>query len=134
LPALFVFGKSMLAIQITWAVAQGLVKTSMCLLYMSIFSMKKFRMAAYTVMGISVAFAAMVIISTLAICEPLSLQWDPTVKGTCGNRNALWLWVGIINIITDALIVGLPMPMLWGLHLPQGKKLALLSIFGLGTL
>ena len=134
IPELTIFLKSLYAIQLLWAGAEGLLKTSMCLLYIEIFRLKSFRIAAYIVIAVSNAFAATVVLATTFICSPIPFSWDPTITGTCGNRNALWLAIGVLNIVTDVLVLALPMPMLWRLQIPQKKKIALSLIFGLGFL
>lgn len=53
--------------------------------------------------------------------------------GHCGDQIALYMTGGIFNLILDVTVVVLPMPMLWGLQMPRGKKVALTGVFGLGA-
>lgn len=128
------FLSSLFAIELLWAAAEGLVKTSMCLLYIQIFQLRWFRISAYITIGICNAFAIMVILSTTFICLPVELNFNPTIEGTCGNRNALWLTIGVLNIATDLLVVFLPLPTVWNLQVPKNKKIALIFVFSLGLL
>lgn len=134
LSAVKVFMASLFSIELLWAVAEGLIKTSMCLLYLGIFPMRSFQISVYIAIAICNAFALMVILSTTFICIPVKMSFDPTVQGHCGNRNALWLIIGILNILTDLLVVILPIPVVWGLQIPQKKRIALVGIFSLGLL
>jgi hypothetical protein len=104
-----------------------LIKTSVCLLYMELFPLRSLRIAAYCAIGISNVFALTVILSITFICLPVKSSLEPTVHGTCGNCNALWLVLGILNILTDILILMLPMPFVWGLQLPRKKRFALIQ-------
>jgi len=134
-PQIVIFLKSLLAVQLIWAASLGATKVSICLFYISIFVIRPFRVAAYYVMAASIAFSLMVIISTLCICRPLAVWWEPALPGGhCGNRNALWLAVGICNISTDLLVLSLPIPIVWKLQVPRVNKVALSGIFGLGFL
>ena len=134
LPAIKTFLSALFAIELLWAAAEGLIKTSMCLLYMQIFELRWFRISAYVTIAICNAFALMVIISTTFICTPVRMSFDPTIQGHCGNRNTLWLTIGIFNILTDLLVVALPLPILWHLQIPRNKKIGLMVIFSFGLL
>ncbi|KAL8979617.1 MAG: hypothetical protein Q9205_005091 [Flavoplaca limonia] len=74
------------------------------------------------------------ILATLVICRPISINWDASVNGTCGNVAANCLASAGINTLTDILILILPMPIIWRLHVPLRNKLILSLIFGLGFL
>ena len=124
----------MFPITIIWAVSLGCVKTSLCFLYISIFPTPKFKRASYIVMVGSVVFALITILGNVLICLPVRALWDVEVRATCGNRNADWVAIGVLNIFTDILVVGLPIFMVWGLQIQKEKKFALSFIFGLGSL
>jgi hypothetical protein len=120
--------------QLLWGAAEGLIKTSVCLFYMEMFPLRSLQIAAYWAIGISNAFALAVILSITFICLPVKSSLDPTVHATCGNRNALWLVHGILNILTDIMILMIPMPFIGGLQLPRKKRFALFCIFSIGIL
>ena len=66
-------------------------------------------------------------------CTPVSFLWEKylVVGGHCIDIGAVWLTSGIINIVTDFLIMLMPQPVLWCLHLSLQKRLTLMGIFGL---
>ena len=70
--------------------------------------------------------------AALLVCQPLEFNWNSTIEGHCGNRTTALEAVGILNLITDFFIFLLPMPVLWGLQLPVGKKIGLTATFGIG--
>ncbi|KAL8896774.1 MAG: hypothetical protein Q9192_002918 [Flavoplaca navasiana] len=74
------------------------------------------------------------ILASLVLCRPISINWDASVNGTCGNVAANCLAGAGINTLTDILILILPMPIIWRLHVPLRNKLILSLIFGLGSL
>lgn len=79
--------------------------------------------------------ALVLIIGPFLICQPLEYNWNPTVPGGhCGNTKVLWYITGVFNIVTDLVILLLPMPYLYGLDLAFYKKLALMCTFGIGLL
>jgi hypothetical protein len=52
----------------------------------------------------------------------------------CGNRNAAFIGAGALSMITDIIVIIVPLPNIWGLKMPLSKKIALLMIFCLGFL
>lgn len=67
------------------------------------------------------------------MCTPEALNWDATImNGHCGNKFAAYLAVGIGNLVTDLVIIILPMPFVWQLQLRNTQKLGIMGIFGIG--
>lgn len=62
------------------------------------------------------------IIAVLLICRPFAKNWDFTLPGTCGRQLAFYFAMGLVNLITDAAIIVLPMPYLYNLRLTWRKK------------
>ena len=73
------------------------------------------------------------IIAGFAICRPLAMHWDPTIPGgMCGDVKTWYASMGAINIATDFFVIGLPLPFLYKLKMPLGKRIGLMGIFALG--
>lgn len=105
----------------------------MLLLYISIFRVRSFRIAAYVATAVSVCWFVSVFLEEMLLCRPLAFNWDPSIKGgRCANRPAAYLAAGIINLLTDIMVLCLPVPMVWKLQLPTRKKLGLSIVFGVG--
>ncbi|MCJ1285448.1 hypothetical protein MMC26_004788 [Xylographa opegraphella] len=125
--------KSLFSFQITWALANTFIKLSVCHLYVS--PLRPFRVAAYTIMGLSIVYGFAVLLETLLICKPIAFNWDTTIEGgSCANQTQAFEAVGILNLLTDIAIIILPMPWLWTLQLPFSKKIGLTAIFGIGII
>jgi hypothetical protein len=71
-------------------------------------------------------------------CRPYQHFWmqyiDPTAKGTCIDLYPFFLGNAAASVVTDFLILLVPIPMVWQLQMPTGQKLAVSSIFLLGGL
>lgn len=73
------------------------------------------------------------VLATLLICKPISYNWDfTTQKGSCANTTVNCIVGAGINIVTDLVILLLPMPTIWRLKIPTRSKISLSLIFGLG--
>lgn len=84
-------------------------------------------------MAVSVCWFVSVFLEEMLLCRPLAFNWDPRIEGgNCANRPAAYLATGIINLLTDIMVLCLPVPMVWNLQLPKRKKFALSTVFGVG--
>jgi hypothetical protein len=68
------------------------------------------------------------------ICKPFQSNWDVTITAICGNRPAAYTAIGAINMITDFVIMILPIPFVRQLHMPLSSKVGLCLIFMIGLL
>lgn len=108
----------------------GLVKLSITWNMKRIFSVPGFRIAAYVVMACSGAWMLQTMLVPIFLCAPISYQWDPTVDGACGSSVVAFTSVSVMDIITDALVLLLPLRPLARLQIQRAYKIALLVVFG----
>ncbi|KAF2965286.1 hypothetical protein GQX73_g8295 [Xylaria multiplex] len=117
----------------TYCYAMAFIKLSILSLYGNIFSSKRFHYVLWTVAAIVCTWA--ISIATVAIfqCTPIAFGWDPTIPGGfCINYGLVVLVAGVINIITDFTILGMPIPLIWRLNISKQKKRELTITFALG--
>ena len=68
-------------------------------------------------------------------CHPLSYIWDPSVAGGyCGRIPLAGTITAASNVLTDIIILVMPMPVLWKLQMEMRMKLQIMGIFLLGGL
>ncbi|KAF4629302.1 hypothetical protein G7Y89_g8852 [Cudoniella acicularis] len=121
------------AIAISSTLTLTFVKISALDLFVSIFPVRKFRIAVYTVMAITTCYGLSYTVATLASCQPIQFNWDKTIaSGTCIDTSKYYTSQTIISLLLDVMVVGLPMPMLWGLKMQVQRRIALMCIFGMG--
>ncbi|KAI0433463.1 hypothetical protein F5Y09DRAFT_298977 [Xylaria sp. FL1042] len=82
-------------------------------------------------MGISLAYFISVIHEAFVLCKPVQYNWDKSIPGERTNQHLAFLLAGITNLLVDTLIVALPMPKLFGLHMSLSKRLSIAAMFGL---
>jgi len=73
-----------------------------------------------------------VFLEAFLLCRPFAYTWDKTIDGKCADTTKAFLSAGIINLLIDVVVIILPMPMLWKLQIPLGKKLAITAMFSMG--
>lgn len=75
-----------------------------------------------------------VVLETFLLCRPLAFNWDTTIDGVCGDRNAVFVIAGVTNMITDFMVLLVPVPCILKLQMPVGQKFGLLLVFCMGIL
>jgi hypothetical protein len=75
-----------------------------------------------------------VFVADALFCIPVEFQWNKQLRGHCGNQKLLQLMSPIPWIVTDVVILLMPLPMVRQLHLPFKQKVALTGLFLLGGL
>ncbi|KAJ5674916.1 uncharacterized protein N7477_004850, partial [Penicillium maclennaniae] len=127
--------KTILPLEALYGIVLGLIKSSIMLFYLRIFGTKKSsRISILVTMTIVWMWAVSVILETFLLCRPLAYNWDTSIAGTCGNRNATYVIAGTLNLITDLMVMALPIPHIWKLQLSLSKKIALCGVFSVGLL
>jgi hypothetical protein len=120
--------------QLFWGAANTSVKFSILHLYLVIFQDIRFRRACYVLFFIATCYFISVFLETFLLCKPVEYNWNKKIHGHCDHMaKETYLAAGIINLVCDAFIIAMPLPVLFGLTLPRGKKVGLIAIFGVGV-
>ncbi|KAI5207910.1 hypothetical protein E4T39_01681 [Aureobasidium subglaciale] len=72
------------------------------------------------------------ILGSIFLCIPVHHFWDRLGEARCLNIKVKWFIDATVNIITDLVILSLPMPYLKGLNLPKRQRAGLMVVFALG--
>ncbi|KAL8974426.1 MAG: hypothetical protein Q9197_001331 [Variospora fuerteventurae] len=120
--------------QVVYKIVVGFNKISILMLYLRIFISKPFRLACYINLGIVAAFTIGSVFATILQCIPIKASWNRDMEATCTNSASFWIAFAVINILTDAIILFLPMREVLHLQLGRREKIGLLALFSLGAL
>ncbi|EAL84358.1 hypothetical protein KXW98_008582 [Aspergillus fumigatus] len=124
--------KMLIVYQVVYYNAMVLAKLSYLFFYLRIFVTKGFRIAAWVCMGCACAYWTGSMLQIFFICQPFQKNWNPTLPGHCASQNVAFSTIGAFNLITDVMIMVLPLHFIWKLQMSTATKLALYGIFGLG--
>jgi len=110
-------------------------KLSICALYLRIFAKPNYRVVVWITAGLVVANAIGSFVPAFVICVPLEYLWNRKLPGGghCIDANAWYRWASLMNIITDLIMLVLPIPLLMELQTSKKTKLGLLFTFSLGS-
>lgn len=130
------FLKLQTASETIYMAAITLPKVTVLLLYLSIFTERKVRIACWVIMGIVVAhYIAVGIVVFFSICQPFAFKWDKTIPdGRCGDLIASYKYISIPNILTDLAILILPFSSLIKLQVGTSRKVGIFVTFLAGSL
>ncbi|KAG7290729.1 hypothetical protein NEMBOFW57_000732 [Staphylotrichum longicolle] len=124
------------AVQILYNPILALVKSSVLIFLTGLFGQKDW--VRRSLLWLNVANISQMVAVFFAIvlqCTPVAFNWDPTISGGhCVDRRVLYLSTSVFNIVTDLIILGLPLWVFSSLRIPKRTKIALLVVFLLGFL
>lgn len=127
--------KLLIPLQFFWALSLGLSKTSILLLYSNVFAVRPVIWTARCAIAFIVLWVIGTIMAGCLICRPFAMNWDQSIPGgKCGNQVLSFTITGVLNLLTDVVVLLLPMPYLYGLQMRTYKKVVLMGVFGIGLL
>ena len=110
-----------------------LIKVSALLFYARVFkTVRWFRVALWIVGAMVVSWFIAIECVAIFSCIPDRKLWEPTIPGHCIDTYTSFLGTAAPNVITDFLILLLPLPMLWRLNIGLKHRLGLIFVFMLG--
>ncbi|KAF2117349.1 hypothetical protein BDV96DRAFT_644773 [Lophiotrema nucula] len=110
-------------------------KLAILALYKRIFPSRPYQIATYTVAALVLLTCVGGVLTSLTICRPFAYHWNKTISGGhCGDSTAEYQYIGIPNIVTDLLILALPMPGIYKLHTDMPIKFGLFLTFLAGSI
>ena len=123
---------------IFWQLTMPAVKTSLLLFYVRIFPNHRMRMVACITGAILWSFGLASTIVDIDVCTPIRSYWaipiNGHVEGHCVNTHVFYIFVAVMQLLTDIAVLLIPLPFVWRLQISDAKKVALSIIFLLGSL
>jgi hypothetical protein len=110
-------------------------KLSLLFFYLRLSHIRWFRLCVYASMFSVVGYNVALIFPLIFACTPIRRNWDVTItEGSCIDWTPLYMATAVLNMITDILLLVLPIPMVVKLQMPRAQKAGLICIFGLGSM
>lgn len=130
--------KSWYTYQLVYLVDLCVVKFSILTFYRVISTKRSYRIAIYTVMAIVAAFTVSMVFVNAFECPNPSDAWSMEIlfqkSGSCHDLHPIYYGQAAFNILSDVVILLLPMPMLRSVQMRRNKRLALIGIFSVGAI
>lgn len=134
--ALTSFFKYLVAMSTWYATTEGLAKFAICILYKRIFVQKHMHLMINMTMCVLAGASIGGGLADLFGCTPFSAHWGTAEEQAekCINTEALFVWGSFPNIVTDVVLMVLPMPTVWNLHASTGMRIGLIISFLFGSM
>ncbi|OJD18496.1 hypothetical protein AJ78_01485 [Emergomyces pasteurianus Ep9510] len=111
-----------------------LIKFSILVFYRRIFGMNWTMWVCFFLSG---GYYIACTVTLLVACQPIEYYWTQVQDRDSGrclfHPHVFYLGNAAANVLTDVLILLVPIPLIWKLQMPTGKKLLVSSLFLLGT-
>ncbi|KAH7124264.1 hypothetical protein EDB81DRAFT_699317 [Dactylonectria macrodidyma] len=128
------FFKILLAYECVYITALMVIKLSILQMYIRIFGLasRMFKILAIIITGIVVAWWISIFAVCIFQCNPIRKAWLPWAEGTCINLKGSFIGNAIPNILTDVVMLCMPIRQVWKMRVALAQKLSVCFIFLLG--
>lgn len=113
-------------------------KVSLALFYRRLNPNKVFQGFVWFALFVCLSAYISIFFGLLFACKPIAASWDPLLAElpttVCLNRGGIYLAQAVIGIITDILLLALPIPTVLKLQMPNKQKFGLVGIFAVGSM
>ena len=132
---LMIFGKAAYAWDIIYTIAYPIARISLVLLYRRVFIQRWFRSLCWFLIGCYSCYGFSSAIAGFCQGFPIASNWDVNVKPTRHiDDKKLYLANSGFNITTDAILLVMPLAVIWSMNLTYAHKAGLSAVFCLGVL
>jgi hypothetical protein len=124
------------AAQIEYAFVMLLTKVGILMMYRRVFVTSRWNPLDWVIKVMMAIITCFYIATTLAkifSCTPRAKIWDSTIPGTCLNTAEVLIANGIFNVITDTIMLVIPIKSVWNLQISRRKKIGVIVIFSVGS-
>ncbi|KAI9742195.1 MAG: hypothetical protein M1818_004095 [Claussenomyces sp. TS43310] len=124
----------LLAFECVYVTTVAIIKISLLLMYRRAFDIRSLRIQAWILGAIVVAWAIAIVCVCIFQCDPVPKAWSPWLDGHCIDLKGSFIGNAVPNIVTDVLILALPVRYVWKLVPNLALRLQLTCVFLLGSL
>lgn len=115
-----------------YPIACALPKLSICCLYLRIFTAAHpiFRLVTKVLMAFLFLNMVAFFVPSAMACNPPSAYWAyPQQLHRCLDLAKLGTWINLPHLVTDLIMVAMPMPMIWKMHQDKVTRIGLTIVF-----
>ena len=132
---LVLWAKFVLVLPLLYLGAVLFPKLAILAIYLRVFTTPSYRVACWALAALLIANWLAFTITTFMMCTPLEYLWNKAIiGGHCFNINLFYRWSAFPNIVTDVVMLVLPLPAVWKLHTSRNIKIGLTITFAAGSM
>ncbi|EKJ70458.1 hypothetical protein FPSE_09452 [Fusarium pseudograminearum CS3096] len=121
-------------IPILYAVCTAFSKMALALFYRKLSPERWWRWSVCGVLFLVAGYNLAIMLVILFGCAPFAKSWDHTMlEGTCVNRPAVYICTAGLGILSDLILLIMPLPMVLRSRIPRRQKAGLVVLFAIGS-
>ena len=129
-----IFFRSVWASNLLYTVSITSAKAAVLLLYLRIFTVRRFRIAIYLVGTLCLLWFVAAFFIFLFQCQPVNKGWVPNTPGACLDLRNVYYGTSASNSILDIIVTVMPIRVIWKLKLARKQRVVLTLIMCLGLM
>ncbi|KAF2869202.1 hypothetical protein BDV95DRAFT_578592 [Massariosphaeria phaeospora] len=103
-------------------------------LYLRIFILRPYRIMSYMTGSVVILNWLAELLLSSTVCKPFSAQWNPAImRAHCGDLSAMYTYITVPSILTDVVMLVLPLSVVWKLQVSVATKIGLVATFLIGS-
>ncbi|KAJ4246633.1 hypothetical protein NW762_013576 [Fusarium torreyae] len=107
---------------------------ALALFYRRLSPQRWWKWSVYSVFLLVAGYNLAIFLVIIFGCTPFKKSWDITItEGKCVNRPAVYIFTAALGILSDLVLLVMPMPMILRLQMPQRQKAGLVLLFVIGS-
>ncbi|KAL4877067.1 hypothetical protein BJY04DRAFT_210166 [Aspergillus karnatakaensis] len=112
-----------------------LVKIALLAMLIRIFAPYKNKVLfIYVFIGALIVYYTIAEIVKIRMCDPVPAYWTLDPNASCLDQRAALIADSVISVVSDLLILILPLPLTWSLQMSRNKKLRVIGLLSAGGL
>ncbi|TVY93247.1 Satratoxin biosynthesis SC1 cluster protein [Lachnellula willkommii] len=117
------------------SIALGCARWSVLMLYYRIFNTRVFRRSVYVMSALNLGWIIAFVFVFVFRCTPITEVWTSQQgqRKHCIKIQSNYAYA-TSSIILDVMVLSMPWPVIWKLHMPFRQKIAVTAIFMLGAI
>lgn len=127
------FEKTVYVAMVTYGPTAYLTKVCLLWIMTRVFNpVRKAALFIYVFRGIMLAYYISAVIVKIRICSPIAKFWDTDIDGTCLDKTSIILADAVVSVVSDLIILILPLPLTMDLQMSMKKMMTVIAILGAG--
>ncbi|KAH6722948.1 hypothetical protein BKA61DRAFT_663682 [Leptodontidium sp. MPI-SDFR-AT-0119] len=111
------------------------IKVTLLLILVRVFTpFRKVISAVWAFISVMLVYYIIVTALKVCICTPIRSRWDPQIPGRCLDEFILYFIDSCLSIVTDLIILLLPIPLVLSLRVSTRKRIRTIALLGAGGL
>ncbi|KAL9008396.1 MAG: hypothetical protein Q9173_006474 [Seirophora scorigena] len=122
------------ATQVLFGCSITATKLSILFFYLRLFPFRTFFVVSLITGVAALLWWVGLMLTAFLHCRPLAYYWDRSIpNGYCVDEHLIGFTITSVNIVTDLVVLVLPIPWLWGMNMAVPKRMAVVGLFVLGS-